>query len=382
MKRVHIATPTRCYITNLACSRYAKYFRKSGWKTTRRISHADIIIINTCGFSNKREDDSIKLLEDFKKKKKKNAKIILAGCLHDINPLRLKQVFDGVVIRFCNFNMIKDMINSDIEPELVMANKIGVNYYVHEPLIEKLILLKRFLTHLKRTIPFYFTKNTYYINIAEGCLGNCSYCAIKFARGRFKSKPVDDVIKEFKEGLNSKHKKFLLLADDCGCYGIDIGTNLIALLKKMVEAEGKYKISLYNLNPNWLIEYYSGLKELFATGRFYVINIPFQSASNRILKLMNRGYRIEDFERIIKDMKETFPKIAILTHVLVGFPGETEADFLSSLNFVKRVNFDIVGAFKYDDRPNIKAATFEDKIPETIKQERLKRVYSSGINFY
>jgi len=382
MKRVYIATPTRCYVSNFNCSKHAEYFRRSGWKIARRVSHADIVIINTCGFSKKREDDSIKLLEDFKRKKKENAKIILAGCLPDINPLRMKEAFDGLVIKSCDLNIIKDIINSDIEPKLSMGNEIGACYPVHEPLIEKIRLLKRFLTHFKRTIAFYFTKNTYNINIAEGCLGNCSYCAIRFARGRLKSTPVNDIIKEFKEGLNRKHKKFLLLADDCGCYGIDLGTDLVTLLKKMLEVEGKYKISLYNVNPNWLIKYYSGLKELFATGRFYAINIPFQSASSRILKLMNRNYRIEDFERIIKEIKETFPKVAILTHVLVGFPGETEPEFLSTLNLVKRININIVGVFKYDDRPNIKAAAFEDKIPEAIKQERLKRVCSSGINFY
>jgi MiaB/RimO family radical SAM methylthiotransferase len=210
--------------------------------------------------------------------------------------------------------------------------------------------------------------------LGEGCLGNCSYCAIKTAKGKLSSVPIEKVLETFKKGLADGHKRFILTADDTGAYGQDLGTDLPTLIGKVLEIEGDYKLNIYHLEPNWFIKYFDYLKKVFNTSKIDVIFSPIQSGSDRILKAMRRPYKVKDYIRCIRELRNELPELKIWNQFIVGFPGETEEDFKGSLNVLDQVSFNIVQAFEYSDRPGTAASKMDNHVPEAVIKKRMKRI--------
>lgn len=219
-----------------------------------------------------------------------------------------------------------------------------------------------------------FSPKTCIVEIAESCLGTCSYCAIKLASEKFHSFPEEQIFESFRSGLKNGYKDFALLAGDIGCYGVDMGTNLPNLLKKLFALENDFRILLWDLNVRWFIRYYDEFRSVLKANSRKVsrIVLPIESGSNRILGLMNRGYEIEKVKNCILDFQKTIPDLRLETHIIVGFPGETEEDFQESLELVKEIRFSKVVVFKYEDRPNTRASVFPDKVPKEIIDRRVR----------
>jgi threonylcarbamoyladenosine tRNA methylthiotransferase CDKAL1 len=175
------------------------------------------------------------------------------------------------------------------------------------------------------------------IRLARGCLGNCSYCAIKFAAGTLESKPIGEILLEFKKGLSQGHRLFTLIAGDTGCYGIDIGTSAVELLSEIFKVDGAYKLIIKEFNAQWLIKYQSELETLLTTNfdKIDYIIVPVQSASDKILRLMQRPYNIENVKNCLRSLKSNIPQLNITTHIMAGFPEETEEDFQKSVDFIR-----------------------------------------------
>jgi tRNA A37 methylthiotransferase MiaB len=164
----------------------------------------------------------------------------------------------------------------------------------------------------------------------------------------------------------------VLIAQDVGCYGLDLKTNLPQLLSKMFSVEGDFRILLWDLNVRWFIEYYTDFRSVLEANseKISTIVLPIQSGSNRILDLMNRGYKIEKVKECILDLQKRIPDLRLETHVMVGFPGENEEDFQRTADLIREIPFFSVHIFKYEGRPNTKAFSFPNKVTEKIISQR------------
>lgn len=217
-------------------------------------------------------------------------------------------------------------------------------------------------------------QESYFLVVGEGCMGNCSFCAIKKAKGNLVSKPLEEVLKDFREGLAAGHKRFIITGDDTGAYGKDLGTDFPTLIDKLLKVEGDYILNIYHLEPNWLFKYIDHLKGTLNSSKIDAIFAPIQSGSNRILKAMRRPYKVEDYIHCIKQLRQEAPNLKIWNQFIIGFPGETEEDFEASMKVLDEVSFNLVQAFAYSDRPGTKASKMDHHVPEAIIKKRLKKI--------
>jgi len=370
----------RVFIVSMGCSRrradvawLAKYFEANGWEIVEEIQIANLILVYTCGFCQEKEDMSISAILQVTEFKRSEARVIVCGCLPKINPQRLSGVFQGEVLLPRELNRIDDIINESIKLSQIEEANVIINDYLYPP-AQKEMEIPGF-TVLDITTP---VDQVYNLMVAKGCLSRCSFCAIKFAMGKLESKPLDRIIYEFKNGLAKGYKIFVLVGEDIGAYGIDIGTNVVELLKRILEVEGDYKIRIVDFNMEWIMEYLQELKMLFKKykDKMDIVMIPVQSGSNKILRLMNRQYTIEDVNHCFKEIGKEIPGFKIFTHVMIGFPGESEDDFKATLRFMASYPFVSILIYGYSDRPNTASSRLSEKVPEKAKMLRIDKAYA------
>lgn len=205
-----------------------------------------------------------------------------------------------------------------------------------------------------------------YLQISSGCRGKCSYCSEKFIT-HLKSRPKEEIIDAIYDGISRGYTLFGLNSDDASCYGLDISSSLEELLKEIVKIDQKIYFSIPEFNPNGLTK---EVLELLKDKKFLYITVPIQSGSNRILKLMKRPYTIDKVVESVKTLRSTNRNLKINTHVIVGFPGETEEDFRLTKELIASGLFDRVKVFMYNERPNTEALSIEPKISEDEKIRR------------
>jgi len=308
---------------------------------------ADIIIVNTCGVKKQTED---KIISYLKKLRLLGKRVIVTGCLPLINPERIvKETGFKELTGPSIGEIIIDLIEQKIDPKTLLRNDLK------PPLSRRC-----------------YNNGVIHITpIAHGCIGSCSYCAVKLARGKLRSYSEDEIIQDIKNAVESGAKEIWLTAQDTGCYGIDINTNLISLLEKVEQIKGTFKVRLGMCNPSSIYPYLDDLKEFFERSEkfFYFLHIPVQSGSNRVLKLMNRKYQISQFEEIVQKMRSLDNKFTIVTDIIVGFPGETDQDFEETVKLIKNVKPDMVNISKFFPRPGTKAAKMK-QIPSQIIKNR------------
>jgi len=382
MKKVYIRS-NGCIDNLLDGKSFRNYFKELGWEIVRNPAEADLILANTCAFDKRHEDISIADIEELKQYK--NAQLVVTGCLPKINAERMKSIFDGVSFGPKERDKIKQLIGSEKSIAWKDQHTISdedIEQLPHRKMVHRITKLKNIAsryTNLKFLPNFEIAdlagdQESYFLVLGEGCLGNCSYCAIKKAKGSLHSKPIEDVLEDFKAGLAEGHKRIILTADDTGAYGQDLGTNIAMLIEELLRIDGDYMLNIYHLEANWLIKYLDRLKECFKSGRIDAIFSPIQSGSNRILKAMRRPYTVEQYIHCIKELRREVPSLKIWNQFIVGFPGETEEDFEQSLKVLDEVNFNLVQAFAYSDRPGTDASKMDNHISESTVKKRLKRI--------
>ncbi|MFH2066120.1 MAG: radical SAM protein [Pseudomonadota bacterium] len=211
--------------------------------------------------------------------------------------------------------------------------------------------------------------DAYYLVICQGCVHNCSYCAIKKAKGKVKSKPIPRILSELKYGLELGYKHFMIIGDDCGSYGMDIGTDLAELLNVLQLYDIRIHINYFE--PGEFIKLYPKIQP----GAFEIIdfiNIPVQATSRRILKLMNRKYNFDDIITTVKKLKTRFSHIYLETHVIFGFPTETMKEFTGTFHLLD--SFDAVICFYYTDRGNVASSRLSGKIAGSEMIARTQKI--------
>ena len=309
----------------------------------------NIVVINTCGFIDNAKQQSIDtILENVKKKNEGLIdKVFVTGCLSERYKPDLKKEIPDVDEYFGTTEM----------PSLL--KHLGADYK-HELIGERLL-----------TTP----KNYAYLKISEGCDRPCSFCAIPLMRGKHKSTPIEDLVKEAKILAEKGIKELILIAQDSTYYGIDLygKRNLSKLLKELVKVEGIEWIRLHYAFPNGfpldVLEVINSEPKICN-----YIDIPLQHISDKILKSMKRGASMDKINNLLQNFKNKVPGIAIRTTLIVGYPGETNEDFDLLKKWVKKSKFDRLGCFTYSHEENTGAFNLIDDVPEEIKHKRLNEI--------
>jgi len=321
---------------------------------------ADIIIVNTCGFIESAKEESINALLEMAEYKNKNCKLLIAtGCLaqryaDDI----LKEMPEvDAVLGTGSYKEIADVINSaNLGERQKRLGDINFKYTGSERVL---------------TTPAYSA----FLKIAEGCDNFCTYCVIPKLRGRYRSREIDDIIKEARALAKSGVKELIVIAQDTTRYGVDLygEKKLAKLLERLSEIEGIEWIRVHYSYPE---EIDDNLIETFKNNDKIVkyMDIPIQHCNDRILKLMGRRTTKESLVNLIKKLRREIPGIAIRTSLIVGFPTETEEEFLELCEFVKEAKFDRLGVFTYSKEEDTPAAKLKGQIPKRVKEARFRKI--------
>ena len=334
------------------------------YEITNDPSEAEIIIVNTCGFIESAKEESINtILQMAEYKKSGSCKyIIVTGCLSQryaeelFNELPEADAIAGVEVYDEIGSIIKRVMNGE-RFIMLERSKPDVIYTSKETFLPRIL-----------TTPSY----TAYLKIAEGCDNCCSYCAIPKIRGPYRSKPMEQVLKEAKALADNGVKELIVVAQDTTRYGEDLpgGKLLLAdLLKELNKIESLKWIRVMYCYPNnftdELIETFASLDKVCK-----YVDLPLQHASNRLLASMNRYDTKEEVETLLAKLRKRIPGIVIRTTFIVGFPGETDADFEELKEFVEQQRFENAGVFAYSQEEGTVAGAMPNQIPDEIKQER------------
>ena len=383
-----------CKPNSIISSRLYNYLTINKHKVVMDIADADYVIVNTCGFEILREQISIKLLSRPQYAETK-LNVISVGCLNKINRDLVSKVSNVIMVdsleeldkffyRNKKFEECKKQSLDD--QDLIHLNTAGAGdeeaasdefgYFLKTMKLFLKMLEKVGLTSvsLEKVINEFFSINKFYLEISSGCLGNCSYCIIKKARGSLVSRTIDEIIDDLKNGYDEKSGKIIhLVADDCGCYGLDIKSNLYSLISEIQHQFPGASIDICYLSPKWILNNEEQYLDIFRKCNINNANITIQSGSEEILKLMNRGIDIKKLFSFIAKVREISPHTAIWSHFLVGFPGEGVTDFIKSVAALRY--FDFAYAYSYSDREGTPSSNFPDKNSEF---QKLVKYYIMG----
>ena len=309
----------------------------------------NIIVINTCGFIDNAKQESIDTILAYADKKEQGLvdKVFVTGCLSERYKPDLQREIPN----------IDDYFGTRELPKLLKALRAD---YKQELVGERLT-----------TTPQHFA----YLKIAEGCDRPCSFCAIPLMRGKHRSTPIEELVLESKKLAAKGVKELILIAQDLTYYGLDIykKRELAKLLRELVKIEGIEWIRLHYLFPTGFPEdVLDVIREEPKVCNY--IDIPLQHIADPILKSMKRGTTMAKTNALLDMMREKVPGIAIRTTLIAGYPGETEEDFLTMLQWVKDQKFERLGIFAYSHEENTGAYVLEDDVPAEVKQERVNLI--------
>jgi len=196
------------------------------------------------------------------------------------------------------------------------------------------------------------------VEIANGCLGRCSFCQVKVAKGALSSYPVSCILDEVRRGIKDGCKEVWLTSQDNSCYGMDIGTDLPHLIKEVSRIEEDFQVRVGMMNPLNVGSLVKELVDAYSERKiFKFLHLPFQSGSDKILMAMHRGYKVNDFLKIVGMFREEFPSLTLSTDIIVGFPGEDDDDLKQTVQLLEEVKPDKVNLSKFGPRPGTEAAT-------------------------
>lgn len=212
------------------------------------------------------------------------------------------------------------------------------------------------------------------VNIAEGCLGRCSYCIVRTARGRLVSRPAEDVVRSVVKLVRSGIVEIQLACQDAAAYGADTGTSLPELLNEISCIPGRFKVRVGMMNPDSAEPILDDLISALRSPRMYrFLHVPVQSGSDRVLEAMGRGYSADDFLNMADRLRRSLPDIGLITDVIAGFPGERDEDFRATMDLMRAVMPDKINITRFSRRPGTPASMLYD-MPDRIKKDRSREL--------
>jgi len=333
-----------------------------GFQSTKIKEEADILIVNTCSIREKAQEKVFSLLGNWRKLKKNKPELVIgvAGCVasQESDEISQRAPYVDMVIGPQTIHRLPEIYEKSLESKKTIVD-------VEFPLIEK-------FDNLPKNKQSKFSE---YVTIMEGCSKYCSYCVVPYTRGTEVSRPLKDIIDEVNNLIENGTKEIILLGQNVNAYFYENEKgdiiNFGLLLFYLSRNKGIKRIRYTTSHPNNFDEQtylaYEKLPQLVSH-----LHLPIQSGSDKVLAAMKRGYTVLEYKSIIRKLKKARPDITFSSDFIVGFPGETEDDFLKTIELIKDIEFDQSYSFIYSKRPGTPAASLEDNTPYSVKKERLK----------
>lgn len=392
MKTVFIKS-NGCAVLMHETERIAKYFTENNWKLVDSPDEASVLVMTCCGVTNNEEDQAIEMIRDIEKRRMSDSRFFISGCMPafaadrvmDASPcaviLKYSELdaLDGAISASKPFHSIHYNANPQLEEcgdfflqaddDLRLMREMDEKYQSRDcERAWEFSTLRKYMWQDGRT---------YQIKVSYGCPGKCSYCATKLGIGNFRSVSKQIVMRQFKEGIGKGYMRFLLIGDEIGSYGQDIGTSLPSLLQEMYdESLGKAVIAIRYIHPDIFVRDYERMKPFYASGFVNYFCCAIQSGSANVLKRMNRNPHLEPFLRCMEDINLHQYPVNKHTQIIVGFPGETADDFLLTMDALRRCQFDHININLYSPRKHTAAWNMGDDVSQTEKEFRAKLIRS------
>src|SRR5438128_779222 len=360
MAKLHVIT-YGCQMNEYDSERVAGLLREHRYELTESESDADLILVNTCAIREKAEDKVFSKLGELGKLKvlRPNVMVGVMGCMAQLHKSEIQRRAPMVDLVFGSpaIARVTELV------ERVRRERRPVLETGEGPLVK--------ITARPSSAP----RLRAFVTVMEGCEKHCTFCVVPRTRGRERSHPPEAIVAEVRGLVAEGCREVTLLGQTVNAYGRDLTppTDLPELLERVNDVEGVARIRFttsnpYNLTPRMI----AAMRDVPKVCEWF--HLPLQSGSDRVLERMNRGYTRARYLELITALREAVPDIALSTDLIVGFAGETEADFEATLEMVEHVAYDNVFAFRYSRRPGTPAAEMTDQIPEAIKADRNRRL--------
>lgn len=322
----------------------AQRAREVGHVVRERPEEAETVVVGTCtviqSTADRMEHRIASLLEA-------GQKVIIAGCMATADRARMKTRFPGVpLLAPGDVDGLKALIGrSKTPPDLGQAGKEAS------------------------------TPVTTILPVATGCKGRCTYCATLRARGRVRSRSIEEIIEKARWALSSGSRELYLTSQDNAAYGADIGTSIEELLAAMATLEGEFRLRVGMLNPAISLQRARELAEAWSDPRTYkFLHLPIQSGSRSILEAMGRDHTLEQFWQVVTTFRSRYPDMMLLTDVICGFPGETQDDHEATMELLGKLGPEAFNITRFSPRPHTRAARMADKVEFAVAKERSRQL--------
>ena len=352
-----------CKVNAYETEAMQEMLEQNGYEIVPFAEGADVYVINTCTVTNMADRKSRQMLHRARKMNP-NAVVVAAGCYVQAQGAKADDCIDIII----GNNKKKDLIAildehfakiEEKEPQVELIDIAHTHEYEE-------MRVSRQAEHTRANV-----------KVQDGCNQFCSYCIIPYARGRVRSRKMEDVLAEVHTLASNGYQEIVLTGIHLSSYGIDTGENLLELIRAVHQVEGILRIRLGSLEPRIITrEFAEGIAALPKMCPHFHLSL--QSGCNTTLKRMNRRYTAEEYYEKCELLREVFDHPALTTDVIVGFPGETEEEFRESKAFLEKVNFYETHNFKYSRRQGTKAAEMKDQVPEPVKTERSNQLIALG----
>lgn len=342
----------------------AGQLRDLGYEEAQIAEDADVIVFNTCCVRENAEQHAFGNIGMYKKLKKEKKDLVIAvcGCMTQQGEFAKKLSatfpFVDVIIGTYNIDEFGKILQKTVDTKKRVVEILDKNGDICEEIT-----------------PYRSSYPNAWVNIAYGCNNFCTYCIVPYVRGRERSRLPENVVDEVKNLVNEGYKEITLLGQNVNSYGHDLknGVSFSSLLDEIGKIDGKFRLRFMSNHPKDLTEdVIEAIKR--NPHACHAIHLPVQSGSNRILSLMNRRYSVEKYLSQIESIRKIIPDCAITTDIIVGFPTETEEDFIDTVKLVETVKFDGAFTFVYSKREGTKAAIMDGQVDPEIQKDRIMRL--------
>ncbi len=359
MQNVYIET-FGCQMNKADSENMLGLLEEIGYRQTQDIRAANLMILNTCAIREGAEDKVFSYLGAWRKHKQRNpgALIAVGGCVAQDQGQALLKRAPAVDIVFGTHNLHR-------LPDLVLKARNDGG-----PVVE---IFQELPDDLPEVPVIRQNKISAWVSIIYGCDYNCTYCIVPYVRGREKSRHPDQIMREIEELAAVGYREVTLLGQNVTAYGHDLDppVHLGHLLDRCASVDGLLRVRFITGHPRDLKpEIISAVAS--APNACEYFHVPIQAGDDRTLRRMARGYRVDFYRKLVTEIRDKMPDAAITTDLIVGFPGETEQEFLNTVSLVEEVCFDACNTAAYSPRPHTPAANWPDQVPEDIKYERLR----------
>lgn len=391
MNQTFCVSTNCCAVQRNETYRIAKYLRLNGWSEVNDPSLVNMNIITTCGVTDITEKDSFKIIDRILDSKKEDGIIVIAGCLPNICIDKLTDKYPGAFyVPLDNMELFDNLINATIKISDVYYNSnpqfhhstgdptLDSNLYDDDLRFAK-ALSKKYNDYRFLDCYDYATQGRYLwkdesifeVKISSGCTNECSYCASRLGIGKYRSKSLAQIEKEIRLGYSLGYRKVMLMGDELGAYGTDIGCSLLEVLKLCQDIDPNIRIGIRYIHPDYLVQIFPKLEEFLY--KIYFLCVSLQSASPKVLRLMNRNVNaLQDIRPIFKKINECYPNVYLHTQIIIGFPNEDSQDFHLTLDFLKEFKFDFIRYNAFSAREGTKAYAYSVEYSENELEKRMK----------